>query len=194
MQDPCAVFLRTAKLRCVFAMLLPFADAKTSQTQDSTGRRSAGADKRRTGSPRGARAQATDKRGTGSPQSDEHERMDADCGRGTESDQRTSAARITALNARFRVRGETASARHTRSAGRKRLADTRTELMQSREGCWHGRRRADAAVQPQWLLAPGRCNGRGLRGAGARLMQSSGRKLRHVPSRCGAAVRLRACP
>lgn len=78
--------------------------------------------------------------------------------------------------------------------GRKRLADTRTELMQSREGCWHGRRRADAAVQPRWLLAPGRCNGRGLRGAGARLMQSSGRKLRHVPSRCEAAVRLQACP
>lgn len=61
-------------------------------------------------------------------------------------------------------------------------------------GCRHGRRRADAAVQPRWLLAPGRCNGRGLRGAGARLMQSSGRKLRHVPSRCEAAVRLQACP
>lgn len=37
MQDPCAVFLRTVKLRYIFAALLPFADAKTSQTQDGTG-------------------------------------------------------------------------------------------------------------------------------------------------------------
>ena len=64
MQDPCAVFLRTVKLRCIFAALPPFADAETSQTQDGAETR-APAESPRVASATGAQTGATTSRKRG---------------------------------------------------------------------------------------------------------------------------------
>lgn len=161
MQDPCAVFLRTVKLRCIFAALPPFADAETSQTQDGAETR-APAESPRVASATGAQTGATTSRKRGRVQT---------------GGRRARAAALGKMPSGGAQMGATARNNRggTQLVERRGLAVAACGKMTPHHESQPRRGAGDGA------LAPDRC-------------RAAERRLRNIPSKCGAAALLRACP
>ena len=160
MQDPYSVFLRTVKLRCVFATLPPFTDAETSQTQDGTETRAA-AESPRVASAAGCRRGGSPHPGGPGP----CPRSGPGCALGVAAPGRPWAR----CRAAGRNRGGTQLAERGGLAVAACGKMTPHHEEQPRRGAGYG------------ALAPDRC-------------RAAGAALRNIPSKCGAAALLRACP